>query len=86
MKIHGDVDAMIHIYTAMALGRGNLCSAAFIPQGKLLDLFYRRLSEPQDKSGHGVKKNLYRPPSGTRGRPARSLAPCRLSYLSLESQ
>ena len=42
--------------------------------------FYRRLSEPQDQSGHeGMEKNVH--PYVTRGRTrARSQAPCHLSY------
>ena len=53
----GDVDARVHIFTAMALV---LRSAAFTPGEIPRYSFYRKLSEPQDQSGHkGVKKNLY---------------------------
>ena len=42
-----------------------LCSAAFTPRESPWYSFYRRLSGPQDQSGHeGVKKNLH--PSNTR--------------------
>ena len=37
-----------------------LCSAAFTPEESPRYSFYRRLSGPQDQSGHeGVKKNLH---------------------------
>ena len=37
-----------------------LCSAAFIPEESPRYSFYRRLSVPQDQSGHeGAKKNLH---------------------------
>ena len=60
MKVTGDVDARVHIYTATAVGRGKV-------SGPRLGWysFYRRLSGFQKQSGHkGVKKNLY--PSDTR--------------------
>ena len=44
-----------------------LCSAAFTPGENTPYSFYRRLSGPQDQSGHvGVKKNLH--PSNTQDR------------------
>ena len=61
MKAHGDVDARVHIYIATALGRGRVANPML---GCLYPslIFYRRLSEPQDQSGHeGVKKNLHTP-------------------------
>ena len=63
MKAHGDVDARVHIFTATALGRGS----RFYPEESPRYSFYRRLSGPQDQSGHeGAKKNLH--PSDTRDR------------------
>ena len=66
----GDVDARVHIFTATALGRGRVASptlSCLYPRGKLPYSFYRRLSGPQDQSGHeGAKKNLH--PSDTRDR------------------
>ena len=59
-----------------------LRSAAFTPGESPRYSFGRRLSGPQDQSGHeGAKKNL-RHPGSNPGRPARSSAPCRLSYLA----
>ena len=64
----GDVDARVHIYTAMALGRGRVASPTLghlYPQCS----FYRKLSGLQDQSGHeGVKKNLH--PFNAPGRPS----------------
>ena len=62
-----------------------LRSAAFTPGEIHRYSFYRRLSGPQDQSGHeGVKKNLH--PSDTRDRTravqARSETPCRLRHLA----
>ena len=58
----GDVDARVHIFTATALGRGRVASPTLgrlYPPGKSQYSFYRRLSGPQDQSGHeGAKKNL----------------------------
>ena len=58
MKAHGDVVARIHIYTATALGRGRMASPTL---GRLYRYsFYRRMSGPQDQSGHErVRKNLH---------------------------
>ena len=57
------MDAKVHIYTATALGRGRVAKPMlghFYPQESPLYSFYRRLSGPQDQSGHeGVKKNLH---------------------------
>ena len=63
MKATGDVDARIHIYIAMTLGSGRMVASPavgpFTPGERPLYSFYRRLSGPQDQSGHeGVKKNL----------------------------
>ena len=72
----GDVDARVHMYRAATLGRGRVASpklGRFYPRRKLWYSSHRRLSEPQDLSGHeGVNS----------GRPARGPAPCRLSYLA----
>ena len=64
----GDVDARVHIFTVTALGRGRVASPTL---GRLYPgeiprySFYRKLSGPQDQSGHeGMKKNLN--PSDTR--------------------
>ena len=84
----GYVDARVHIFTAMALGRGRVASPTLdrlYPLGNPPYSFYRRLSGPQDQSGHErAKKNLHplRHPGLNQGRPARSPAPCRLSYLA----
>ena len=81
-----DVDARIHIYTATAPGRSRVASTMlnrFYPRGKARYSFYMRLGGPQDQSGHeGVKKHHpLRHPGSNLGRPARSQASCRLSYL-----
>ena len=60
----GDVDARVHIFTSTALERGRgwlvLRSAAFTPEESPRYSFYRRLSVPQDQSGHKrAKKNLH---------------------------
>ena len=59
----GDVDAT-------ALGRGRVASqtlGCLYPEESPRYSFYRRLSGPQDQSGHkGAKKNLH--PSDTRDR------------------
>ena len=64
----GDVDARVHMYIAMALGQGGVATPMFdpfTPRKRPLYSFYRRLSGPQEQSGHeGVKKNLH--PSNTR--------------------
>ena len=64
------MDARVHIFTAMALGRGRVASPTLgrlYPQESPRYSFYRRLSEPLDQSGHeGAKKNLH--PSDTRDR------------------
>ena len=48
---------------AKALGKGRVASptlGCLYPRGKPRYSFYRRLSGPQDQSGHeGVKKNLH---------------------------
>ena len=63
MKSHGDVDARVHIYTTMALGRVRVASptlGSLYPREIIQYSFYRRLSGLQDQSGHeGVKKNLH---------------------------
>ena len=70
MKAHGDMDARVHILTATALGRGRVASPTLgrlYPRESPRYSFYRRLSGPQDQSGHeGAKKNLH--PSDTRDR------------------
>ena len=70
MKGHGRVDVMAHIYIATALGGGRMASPTL---GRLYSRenprysFYRRLSGPQDQSGHeGVQTNLH--PSDTKDR------------------
>ena len=66
----GDVHARVHIYTATALGRGRVASpmlGRLYPRESTRCSFYRRLSGPQDQSGHeGVKKKLH--PSDIRDR------------------
>ena len=68
MKTHGDVDARVHIFTATALGRRRVASPTLgrlYPEESPRYSFYRRLSGPQDQSGHeGAQKNLH--PSDTR--------------------
>ena len=54
----GDVDARVHIHTAMALGRGRVAN----PTLGCLYLWGKPLV--LDQSGHEVKKNLH--PSNTR--------------------
>ena len=82
-KVHGDVDTRVHIFAATALSGGRVASPT-LGRLYLWYSFYRRLSELQDQSGHGVKKNLHllRHPGSNTGRPARSQAPCHLSYLA----
>ena len=62
------MDARVHIFTAKALGRGRVASltlSRLYPGKAPVLIFYRRLSGPQDQSGHeGAKKNLH--PSDTR--------------------
>ena len=64
----GDVDARVHILTATTLGRGRVASPTLgrlNPEESPQYSFYRRLSGPQDQSGHErAKKNLH--PSDTR--------------------
>ena len=65
----GDVDARAHIYAAMVLGRDRVASpmlgCLYPPEEIPRYSIYRRLSGPQDQSGHKVvKKNLH--PSDTR--------------------
>ena len=59
----GDVDARVHIFTATALGRGRVASPTLghlYPRESAQYSFYRRLSGPQDQSGHeGAKKNIH---------------------------
>ena len=64
-----DMNKRVHIYTAMALvGRGRVASpmlSFLYPRESPQYSFYRRLSGPQEHSGHeGVKENLQ--PSETR--------------------
>ena len=61
MKAHGDVAGRVHIFSATAL---ESCRVASSMLGRLYPpvgySFYRRLSGPQDQSGHkGAKKNLH---------------------------
>ena len=61
-----------------------LRSATFTPKESPRYSFSRRLSGPQEQSGHErAKKNLHplRHPGSNPGRPARSPAPFRLNYL-----
>ena len=84
MKTHGGRGCMgLHIdYTATALGRGmvasstpdRLYSRVKVPHR---NSFYRRLSGPQDNSGHGgVKKNLHPSDTRDRTRTVQPLAKC----------
>ena len=61
----GDVGAMVHIYTATALGKGRVASPKL---GRLYPWYslYTSLSGSQDQSGHEGMKNLH--PSDTRDR------------------
>ena len=63
IKVHGDVDARVHINTATALRRGRVVSptlGCLRPQGKPRYSFYRRLSGPLGQFEHeGMKKNLH---------------------------
>ena len=67
------MNAKAHIYTARALERGRVASPTL---GRLYPRysFYRRLSGPQDQSGHeGVKKKKAPPlrhPGSNPGNPA----------------
>ena len=64
----GDVDVRVHIFIATAPGIGRVASptlGCLYPGESPWYSFNRRLSEPQDQSGHkGMKKNLH--PSDTR--------------------
>ena len=85
MKAHGDVDARVHIFIATALGWGRVASpmlGRLYPRGNPQYSFYRRLSGPQDQSGHeGEKKSPpLRHPGSNLGHPACSQAPCHLSH------
>ena len=56
MTAHGDMDARVHTFAATTLGRGRVVIPVVVTLGKAVVL-YRRLSGPQDQSGHeGVKK------------------------------
>ena len=63
MKAQGECGCKGPLYPAMALGRGRVASPMLghlYPQESPWYSFYRRLSGPQDQSGHeGVKKNLH---------------------------
>ena len=62
MKVYGDVFARVHIATATApLGRGRVASPTFGPgKAQYRYSLYRRVSGPQDQSGHeGMEKNLH---------------------------
>ena len=83
----GDVNARVHIYTAMALGRdrvANLILGCLYPRGKPQYSFHRRLSAIQDHSGHErIKKISTFWYSGSNlGHPVHSQPPCFLSYLA----
>ena len=64
------MDEKVHTYIATAQGRGRVASPTLdrlYPEESHRYSFHRRLSVPQDQSGHeGVKKNLH--PSDTRDR------------------
>ena len=87
MKAHGDVDARVHMYTATALGIGratNLRSDAFTPW-KSPVLIIRDRVDPRNSLDTKERRKCppFRHPGSNPGRPARSQAPCRLSYWSL---
>ena len=77
-----DVNARVHIYTATALGRGRIASPTLgLLYPRILILYepewtpgpvWRRRSEEKSPPFRHAGLNL--------GRPARSQAPCRLSY------
>ena len=76
----------LNIFTATALGRGRVASptlSLLYSEKSPRYSFYRRLSGPQDQSGHEEKYLPLRHPGSNPGRPARSPAPCSLSYLAL---
>ena len=57
----GNMDAKVHMFTSMALGRGRvgIPTLGRLYPGKAPTSYYRRLSGPQDQSGYeGVKNNL----------------------------
>ena len=58
MKVHGDVNSRVDIYTATALGRGRVANPT---------------SGLEDQSGHGVKKNLHSSDTQDRTRAAQPL-------------
>ena len=85
----GDVAARVHIFTAMALGRGRVASPTLgrvYPRGKPPVLV---LQEAEWTSGpvwtrrSEEKSPPHRHPGSNPGRPARSPAPCRLSNLDI---
>ena len=62
LQAYGDVDARVHIYTAMALGVCRVASPTFgrlCSRGMPRYSFYKRLSIPQDQSGHERVKNNF---------------------------
>ena len=84
----GDVDARVYIFTATALGSGRVASPTLgrlYPRGKPPVLI---LEEAEWTSGpvwtrrSEEKSPPLRHPGSNPGRPARSPAPCRLSYLA----
>ena len=61
MKAHGDVDAMVHIFAATALGRGRVTSPSLgrLHPRKAPVLILQENEGPQNQSGHEeVEKNL----------------------------
>ena len=86
MKSHRDVVTRVYIYTATALGRGRVASptlSRFYPRGKPRYSFLWGWVNPRT----GVKKSPSPPSPGSNpGTPARSQAPCQLSYLAQRSR
>ena len=87
MKAKGVVDSRVHIYKATALGRGRVASPTL---GRLYcrgDIPVLISQEVEWTSGPVLTRRSeenfppLRHPGWNPGRPARSQAPCRLSYL-----
>ena len=79
-KATGDVVVRVDIYTATALGRGML--GRLYPGKRTRYSFYRRLSGPQDQTGHkGVNENLHLSDTRDRTRAVQSVAERLASWL-----
>ena len=80
------MEGSVHIFTATALGRGSMASPTlghlYPPESPVLIL--RRMSGPQDQSGHERVKiyHTLRYPGSNLGLSARSQATRRFSFLA----